>query len=36
MGLEDLLQPWAAEVPGEFFKVTSDDVMRHLVHLKSE
>lgn len=36
MGLENMLQPWPAEVAGEFFKVTSDDVMRHLAHLKSE
>lgn len=34
--LEDLLQPWPAEVPDEFFEVTVDDVRRRLAQLKSE
>lgn len=36
LGLEGLLLSWPAEVPGEFFKVTLDDVRRHLEHLMSE
>lgn len=34
--LEDLLRPWPAEVPDEFFEVTVDDVRRRLAQLKSE